>query len=228
MSTPKLIFDIETVGVEFDSLDEKSREYILEFAKTPEDEAKKKEDLVFSPLMGEIVAIGILNPDTDKGAVYYRDPSGKDEKRSENNIQYAPFKTEKEVLKEFWDTAQLYDQFITFGGHAFDCPYLAIRSAILKIKPTRKLMGYRFTKAQDMHIDLYDQFTNFGAMREGRKNLHMWCQAFGIKSPKDEGVTGDNVGELFNDKKYLKIAEYCAGDLWATKELFEYWEKYMK
>ncbi len=224
----RLIFDIETVGVEFDSLDKKSREFVLEFAKNPEEVEKKKEDLVFSPLTGRVVTIGILNPDTNKGGVYFHDPSGKLEKHSENDIQYTPCTSEKEVLKEFWETAERYDQFITFGGHAFDCPYLAIRSAILKIKPTKKLMGYRFTKAQDMHIDLYDQLTNFGAMREGRKNLHMWCQAFGIKSSKDKGVTGDNVGELFKEKKYLTIAQYCADDLWATKELFEYWDKYIK
>ena len=225
---PRLIFDIETIGADFDKLDKKSQDYILEFAKTPEEKEKKKEDLVFSPLTGEIVAIGILNPDTSKGAVYFRDPSGKLSKESKNDVQYIPLASEKEVLKEFWQTALLYDQFITFSGHSFDCPYLTIRSAILKIKPTKKLMGYRFTKAQDLHIDLYDQLTNFGAIREGRRNLHMWCQAFNIKSSKTEGVTGDNVGQLFRGGKYFDIAQYCAGDLWATKELFNYWDKYVK
>src|SRR3989344_1250173 len=187
---PRLIFDIETVGIDFNKLDEKSKEFVLEFARTPEEIEKEKE--------------------------------------SKNDIQCHPLGSEKEVLKEFWETAQLYDQFITFSGHSFDCPYLTIRSAILKIKPTKKIMGYRFTKAQDLHIDLYDQLTNFGAMREGRRNLHMWCQAFGIKSSKTKGVTGDNVGELFKNKKYMDIAQYCAGDLWATKELFNYWDKYVK
>jgi DNA polymerase elongation subunit (family B) len=225
---PRLIFDIETIGNDFNTLDDKSKEYVLQFAKNPEDEEKKKEELVFSPLTGSIVAIGILNPDTDKGAVYFHDPSGKLESQTDNNVQYMPLAGEKELLKEFWQTAALYDQFITFSGHAFDCPYLTIRSAIHKIIPTKKLMGYRFTKGNDLHIDLYDQLTNFGAMREGRRNLHMWCQAFGIKSSKDEGVTGDNVAELFKNKKYSDIARYCAGDLWATKELFKYWEKYIK
>ncbi len=226
--SPRLIFDIETIGKDFESLDEKSKEFILEFAETPEEEVEKKENLVFSPLTGEIVAIGILNPDTDKGAVYFRDGTNKLQREMEKNIQYVPCATEKEILKEFWDTAQLYDQFITFSGHNFDCPYLTIRSAINKIRPTKKLMGYRFTKGQDLHIDLYDQLTNFGAMREGRKNLHMWCRAFGIKSSKSDGVTGDNVGELFKNKKYIDIARYCANDLFATKELFEYWDKYIK
>ena len=84
---PRLIFDIETIGVEFDSLDEKSKEFVIKFAETPEEEQEAKDGLSFSPLTGEIVSIGILNPNTDKGAVYFHDPSGKLEKESKNNIR---------------------------------------------------------------------------------------------------------------------------------------------
>lgn len=221
----RLIFDIETIGVEFDSLDDKSKEFLLEFAETEEEEQEVKKTLSFSPLTGEIVAIGILNPDTDKGAVYFREPSNKSERFSEKDIQYTPLTSEKEILKEFWQTASLYDQFVTFSGHTFDCPYLAVRSAVLKIKPSKNLLLNRYY--QGPHLDLFDKLTNYGAMR-GRRNLHMWCQAFGIESPKAKGVTGDNVGQLFKEKKYLDIAKYCADDLWATKELLNYWEKYIK
>ena len=63
-------------------------------------------------------------------------------------------------------------------------------------------------------------------MKKG--NLHLWSRAFGISSPKAQGVTGDDVGKLFKQKKYLEIAKYNVGDLNATKELYEYWQKYMK
>lgn len=227
---PRLIFDIETVGVDFESLDEKAKEFLLEYAETPEEKQAIREGLGFSPLTGEIVAIGILNPDTDKGAVYFQDPENKLEKSSEGNIQYTPLPSEKEVLKEFWQTASLYDQFITFNGRAFDGPYMMIRSAVNKIKPSKNLVPYRYESDQYgktiTHLDLLDRLTFFGAFR-GRRNLHMWCQALGIKSPKEEGVTGNDVGRLFKEKKYLDIATYCAGDLWATKELANYWEKYI-
>ena len=231
MSLPRLIFDIETIGVEFNSLDEKSKEFVLKFAETPEDQEEAKDGLSFSPLTGEVVAIGILNPDTDKGAVYFRDPTGKLEKNSEKDIQYIPLASEKEVLKEFWDTAQLYDQFVTFNGRGFDCPFLIIRSAVHKIKPTKNLMPNRYESEQFgkiiTHVDLLDRLTFFGSVRR-KGNLHMWCQALNIESPKANGITGDDVGQLFKDKKYLDIAQYCTGDLWATKELFEYWDKYIK
>ncbi|KKT82430.1 MAG: hypothetical protein A3B99_00215 [Candidatus Yanofskybacteria bacterium RIFCSPHIGHO2_02_FULL_44_12b] len=226
----RLIFDIETIGNNFDSLDEKAKEFVTKFAQTPEEEQEAKDGLSFSPLTGEVVAIGILNPDTDKGAVYFHDPSGKLEKESKNNIQYSPLSSEKEVLKEFWETAQLYDQFITFNGRGFDCPFLIVRSAIHKIRPTKNLMPNRYESGDYgkiiTHVDLLDRLTFFGSVRR-KGNLHMWCRAFGIKSPKAQGITGDDVGELFKDKKYMDIAQYCAGDLWATKELFDYWGKYI-
>lgn len=227
---PRLIFDIETVGNDFDKLDEKSKEFVTKFAETPEEEQEAKDGLSFSPLTGEVVAIGILNPDTDKGAVYFHDPSGKLGKESKNDIQYTPLESEKEVLKEFWETAQLYDQFITFNGRGFDCPFLIVRSAVHKIKPTKNLMPNRY-ESNDYgkiitHVDLLDRLTFFGSVRR-KGNLHMWCRAFGIESPKAKGVTGDDVGRLFKEKKYIDIAKYCADDLWATKSLFEYWDKYI-
>jgi len=228
---PRLIFDIETIGVDFEKLDKKSKEFLLEYAESPEEEQLVKEGLGFSPLTGEVVAIGILNPDTDKGAIYFTDLSNTLEKYSDKDIQYTPCASEKEVLKEFWDTAQLYEQFITFNGRSFDGPYMMIRSAINKIKSSKNLVPYRYeTEGYGKiitHLDLLDRLTFFGALHHGRRGLHMWCQAFGIKSPKDNGITGNDVAQLFKEKKYLDIAQYCAGDLWATKELLNYWEKYI-
>lgn len=227
----RLIFDIETVGVEFDSLDEKSQEQLLRFAETPEDIEAVKEGLGFSPLTGQIVAIGVLNPETEKGAVYFLSPEDKKLEKEENgNVQYIPHKTEKDLLKSFWDASAHYDQFITFNGRSFDAPYLMIRSAINKIKPAKNLMTYRYESDQYgktiTHLDLLDRLTFFGAVRR-KGNLHMWCQAFGIESPKSKGVSGEDVAQLFRDKKYLDIAKYCFDDVLATEKLYEYWEKYV-
>ena len=244
MAMPKLIFDIETVGVEFDSLDDKSREQLLRFAETPEDVEAIKEGLGFSPLTGQVVAIGVLNPETAKGAVYFldlalqqADASGNKNRSLSNgagpegtSVQYMPHKTEKELLKSFWDAAAHYDQFVTFNGRGFDAPYLMIRSAINKIKPSKNLMTYRYESEQYgkiiTHLDLLDRLTFFGAVRR-KGNLHMWCQAFGIESPKAKGVSGDDVARLFKEKKYMAIAEYCFDDVFATERLYEYWEKYV-
>jgi hypothetical protein len=36
------------------------------------------------------------------------------------------------------------------------------------------------------------------------------------------------VGKYFREGKYLDIARYNAGDLRATKELYEYWRDYLR
>ena len=77
-----------------------------------------------------------------------------------------------------------------------------------------------------LHLDLLDKLTNYSAIR-GKRNLHMWTQSFGIKSPKSKGITGDDVSKLFKEKKFLDIAKYCGDDIKATTELFWYWDKYV-
>jgi len=220
---PKLIFDIETVGVDFESLDKASQEMLLANVENDQERDLIREGLGFSPLTGRVVAIGVINPDTNKGCVYYQKQKNEEEESIEETT-YIPCADEKEILKRFWEVATHYDQFITFNGHSFDCPYLMIRSAILKIKPTVGLMGYRF--GDKPHLDIYDKLTNYGAVRF-KRSLHLWCQAFGIESPKDKGTTGNDVARLFKEKKCRDVAIYCTGDLKATAKLYEYWEKYM-
>ena len=98
-----------------------------------------------------------------------------------------------------------------------------VRSAILKVKPSRNLMPYRYG---DEHIDLLDRLTFFGAVRR-KMSLHLWCRAFGIPSPKDKGITGDDVSRLFKEQRYSDIAHYCFDDIRATRELFAAWDRYI-
>jgi len=219
----RVIFDIETSGKDFDSLDRSTQEYLLRWAETDEEIKDVKESLSFYPLTGEIIAIGMLNPETDKGAVYFQSPATQTSPFEENGIRFEPG-TEKEILEKFWNTVKSYKEIITFNGRGFDCPFILIRSAVHKIKPTKDLMPNRYNGS---HIDLLDQLTFFGASRR-RFSLDMWCKTFGIKSPKEDGITGYDVKNLFIDKRYLDIARYCLGDIRATKELLGYWENYIK
>jgi len=219
----RLIFDIETVGFDYDSLDEESREYLIKFAKSPEEVKTAKEGLGFSPLTGQIVTIGCFNPDTNKGAAYYQGPEMEPQERKVDEIQYIRLPDEKALLERFWEAASHYRQFVTFNGRAFDAPFLIIRSAINSIRPTVNLMPNRY---YDDHIDLYDRLGFFGAVRRNM-NLDMFCKAFGITSPKSKGVSGYEVAGMFADKKFDEIAEYCMDDVYATAKLFEYWNDYI-
>ena len=234
MSNRKLVIDIETIGEDYSSLDEATKDVLTRWIKREAESDAEYEELLedmknglgFSPLTGEIVAIGVLDCEKNEGAVYFQAPDEKNEEFSEEGITFKQF-TEKEMLLKFWEGAKHYDCFVTFNGRCFDIPFLMIRSAIYGIRPSQDLMRGRYMYQQNsgsQSIDLADQLTFYGALKK-KGGLHLWARAFGIESPKIGGVTGDDVGRLFKEKKYLDIARYNVRDLRATKELFDKWEK---
>ncbi len=237
MSSPqKLVIDIETIGHDFDSFDKATQENLTRWIKQESESDEEyeialqnlKDGLGFSPLTGEIVAIGVLDHHKQQGVVYYQAPDAKLEEVTEGNITYKPM-TEGAMLDAFWKGALKYQHFITFNGRQFDAPFLALRSAVNGVRPTKDLTRARYLYQQSpdaVHIDLLDQLSYYGAVRK-KGTLHLYTRAFGIKSPKASGIEGDDVGRLFKEKKYLDIARYNAGDLFATSELYKKWEEYL-
>lgn len=219
----RIIFDIETVGQDFDSLEAPVQEYLMKWASSEGEKQEVRESLSFFPLTGEIVAIGMYDPDKAKGNVFYQNNSDPVLPFEEDGITYEAG-NEKEILGRFWEVVSRQSQFITFNGRGFDCPFVIIRSAVHKIRPKRDLLPNRYG---DAHIDLLDQLTFYGASRR-RFSLDMWCRTFGITSPKSEGITGYEVKELYNAGRYRDIARYCARDLVATSQLLSVWEDYIR
>ncbi|OGF74125.1 hypothetical protein A2W48_02165 [Candidatus Giovannonibacteria bacterium RIFCSPHIGHO2_12_44_12] len=232
----RLIFDIETIGEDFDSLDKTSKEALTRWIKKESESEKEyekeltdlKEGLGFSPFTGEIAAIGVLDYEKDKVVIYFQAPGENLKEFEEGGVKYKPM-TEPEMLESFWAGAKNYSEFVTFNGRGFDVPFLMIRSAINKIKPSKDLMANRYLGSQPAgakHIDLQDQLTFYGALRR-RGGLHIISRSFGIKSPKDSGIKGEDVGRLFKEKKFIDIARYNAGDLYATRDLYSYWKDFL-
>lgn len=225
-----IIFDIETIGQDFESLDEAQKYYLLKGAESEEEKAKAIEQMALWAPTNEIVAIGMLCVETEKGAMYFSaDAKALADKRSsgleeweENGIKYWSG-DEKEILEKFWSAIAHANKFVTFNGRGFDCPVLMLRSAMLGVKPSKNLMPYRYSA--DQHIDLLEQLTFYNAAR--KFNLDFYCKAFGIESPKSHGVTGHDVGPMFKNEEYKKIARYCAGDLQATRELYLRWRDFL-
>jgi len=197
----KLVIDIETIGENYDSLDETTQDVLTKWIKTEHEE-------------------GSPAPDEKNDS--------ENQERENFDVENITFKklSEKEMLQQFWQGILKYDQVVTFNGRSFDVPFMMLRSAINGIKPSKNLMPYRYASDTN-HLDLYDQLTFYGSSRK-KGTLHLFCRAFGIKSPKEGEVDGQDVTRLFNEKKYLEIAKYNVGDLRATRELYLYWEKYLK
>ena len=215
-SVPTLVFDLETVGKDFDQLDESEKDYLLNnLEKNEEDKELAKTKTALYSIFGKICAIGAMDVYRNKGFVLSL--SNKEIMPEKDNFEYEIFENEKELIKRFWEKCANFEQFVTYNGEGFDFPYLMIRSGINRVK-----MPFEIRKWSDKFIDLQNK------IRQNRAyTLEMLCKAFGIKNPKEEGVHGNNVSCLFKDEEFNKIADYVARDATATAELYLIWKNYM-
>jgi hypothetical protein len=77
----RLVVDIETAGNDFEVFDEITKKDLLEqvqpLAGTPaydEELQKRVQELQFSPLMGQVVVIGVYDLEQKTGVVCFNDP----------------------------------------------------------------------------------------------------------------------------------------------------------
>ncbi len=225
----KVVIDIETCAFPFESLSKGQQEYILRYADKETDEQKKSsmiEDAIrytsLYPLTAKCIAIGIFDVQTEKSYVYFESDNAEEWSSEDKKHNYKGL-SEFDMLTSFWKIISLTDTVITFNGRNFDIPFLMMRSALLKIKPAKNLIGNRYDSST--HIDLLEQFTFYGLTR--KFNLDFYCQAFGIKSPKTKEVSGMEVKNLYEAGRIKDIAIYCSEDIYATYQLYKIWDEYL-
>jgi hypothetical protein len=232
-----LIFDIETIGEDWEDIDSQTQDSLTRWIKREagEEEGKYnamlkdlKEGLGFSPLTGEIVTIGVYDTIKNKGVVYFSAPKAEVEEWNSGDFVFKS-RDEAQMLYAFWQGVRSYKEVVSFNGRSFDVPFILMRSAVRQVRPTVNLMSNRYLGSQYgiKHIDLLDQLSFYGAVRR-KGNLHLYCRALGIESPKISGITGDDVGLLFENGEYKKIAEYNSKDLIATAKLYKAWREYIQ
>lgn len=234
MTMATLVFDIETSALPRASFDESQWEYLFrEVEKIPDAtfresrRAEVQQQLNLWPLTAQVVCIGMLNADTARGQVLFLAEDFEGETGANDAVTFVPCPDESELLDHFWEVAKHYEAVVTFNGRGFDVPFLYLRSALLQVPITcRHWLGYRFQV--EPHCDLAEQLTFYGVSgREGaarRFNLDFYCKAFGIESPKSQGITGLDVNELFATGRFREIAEYCLRDVQATVRLYQIWK----
>ena len=225
----KIVLDIETCAYPFESLSESQQEYLLRYAEKETDPGKKQEQTdqairytSLYPLTAKCIAIGIYDIDKNKSFVYYESDEPEEWSSEDKQVHYKGL-TEPEMLKSFWKIVKVTDQVVTFNGRNFDIPFLMIRSAKLKIKPSKNLIKKRYDKSS--HIDLLEQFTFYGLTR--KFNLDFYCNAFGIESPKTKEISGMEVRNLYEAGRLKDIATYCSRDIYATYQLYKIWDEYL-
>ena len=230
----KLVFDIETSALPVEAFDETQQEYLFrDAAKQPDDsgrESRRAEILQqfnLWPFTAQIVCVAMLNAESSRGQVLFQADDFEENGDESQPVRFVPCSDEGELLENFWEVARKYEHIVTFNGRGFDVPFIYLRSAILDVPITRKdWLGYRFQT--EPHCDLAEQFTFYGVSgRDGaarRFNLDFYCKAFGIESPKSQGVTGMDVNRLLAEGRCRDIAEYCLRDVRATLQLYQIWK----
>ena len=225
----KIVFDIETSAYPFKSLSESQQEYLLRYAEQENDPEKRQTQIdqairytSLYPYTAKCIVIGIYDIDKRKSFIYYESAKAEEWSSEGGVIQYKGL-PEKEMLESFWKIIDVTDQVVTFNGRNFDVPFLMLRSALLKVKPTKNLIGNRYDSSS--HIDLLEQFTFYGLTR--KFNLDFYCHAFGIKSPKTKEISGMEVKNLYEAGRLKDIAAYCSRDIYATYRLYKIWEEFL-
>jgi 3'-5' exonuclease len=224
MARPTIAIDMETVGQDWDSLDEPTRKYLRDRAARksareglPGDGVDElaHSTLSLAPGTAKIIVISLWNVDSGQGALLYEGDAGwVDTGDGATRIFRG---TEERMLHEFWQMLERYGRVVTYNGRNFDLPFAYIRSGLYGIRPSRNLLANRFSIAD--HCDLSEVLTFFGAAQE-RFSLDYWCRRFGITSPKSDGLDGSQVGDYYRAGRLHEIAKYCLRDAEATGMLY--------
>lgn len=221
----KIVLDIETCGLGLTDLSESQQEFILrdaENGKVLRTEEEIERSLSYYPFTAHVIAIGMMDIESEKTAVYFESLEKEEWEDPEINTRFIG-RSECEMLKVFWKIMAQTELVVTFNGRVFDIPFLMMRSAILKIKPVKNILRNRFDKSH--HVDLADQLSFYGAIK--KFNLDFYCHAFGVKSPKTKEMNGREVKSHYAAGRMKEIAGYCAGDVHAEYEIFKIWNEYL-
>ena len=223
-----LVFDIESAALPFDAFDQAQQEYLMRGFETDEERERQLSNMSLNGLTAQVVCIGMLYAESldaePKGIVYSNVPSDHGESTLPDGSLWRRM-SEVQVLERWWELFRRKQiHLVSFNGRGFDCPFLMLRSAVLGVQPSRNLMaGTKFN--YHSHTDLIDELSYFGPPSKHispmkRFNLDFYCKAFGVTSPKEEGITGDMVPRMFREGEHATIAEYCMRDIYSTWNLF--------
>lgn len=238
--TRALAFDIETYG-SWEGLAPHLQEYLQRRDRdrgvVPEDPRSAAQSVSLLPGLARVVAIGLWEPsapdaprapDTPAAplaSALALDPTQAEPERAlalPGGATARCFREEAALLRAFWAAAGAVvaggGRLVSFHGRGFDGPMLLVRSAVLGVVPTVALAGR--SRSLHPHCDVSEALNFFGATRMSL-SLDYWCAAFGIRSPKQNGFTGRDVGAAFERGEHAAIAAYARDDARATGELYQ-------
>jgi predicted PolB exonuclease-like 3'-5' exonuclease len=106
---------------------------------------------------------------------------------------------------------------VSYNGRGFDVPLVLHRCMRYGIQcPEFFEYEFRYRFKMQGHLDLQDQFSDYGASM--RSQLGHLCESIGMPGKMD--VKGSDVAKLYEEGKYQEIDSYCLCDVAETAWLF--------
>ena len=81
-----VVLDIETLGFPLESFDETQQKYLLKFAETDADRTETIQKLSLYPTTAHIIAIGMLNPETNRAKILFQSDEKLDYHTNGDNV----------------------------------------------------------------------------------------------------------------------------------------------
>lgn len=138
---------------------------------------------------------------------------------SNDNITLKSFCSDDEpyILIEVAKSIEKATSLVAHNGKDFDYPWLCRRMIINGIR-LPSLLQIQNLKPWEIKLEDTVDLWKFGQFSH-KTSLALMCSIFGLPSPKS-GMDGSMVQEVFADKDFDKISNYCEGDVIAVINIY--------
>lgn len=166
--------------------------------------------LALKPEFGRILCIGVI-VERD-GEVVTRGVLGRDRSTGRFHLD------EARVLRAFWKLIRDFDDrrdlLVGFNLLDFDLHFICTRSVITRVRPSIDVCFARYR--QRPVFDCMWAFTHW----RHRISLDDLAKVLGLESPKQDGMDGSRVYDLFVEGRHQEIADYVMRDCECTRAIY--------
>jgi hypothetical protein len=166
--------------------------------------------LALKPEFGRILCIGLIIE--RDGEVVTRGVLGRDRSTGRFHLD------EARILRAFWKLIKDFDErrdlIIGFNVLDFDLHYIYTRSVIRRVRPSIDVCFARYR--QRPVFDCMWAFTHW----RHRISLDDLARVLGLDSPKQDGMDGSRVYDLFLEGRHQEIADYVMRDCECTRAIY--------
>lgn len=166
--------------------------------------------LALKPEFGRILCIGLI-VERD-GEVVIRGVLGRDRSTGRFHLD------EARILRAFWKLVRDFDArrdlLIGFNLLDFDLHYICTRSVIKRVRPSIDVCFARYR--QRPVFDCMWAFTHW----RHRISLDNLASVLGLESPKQNGMDGSRVYDLFVEGRHQEIADYVMRDCECARAIY--------